>query len=403
MKRLLAILLGLSMVLCGCTSAEVDAANETLYPSATYADGVYVWCAVPGTEINGIRYYNTVTDTTSSLCTDPLCNHFSECYLFRLYVNSIIAHDGMIYANVIDFSSADSNSAIIRYDFNNQSRKDLVVSENRGVSQHWCISGDYIYYLKRDEHNTSNIFRIQTNGHNEEQITFYTDSSIYDFKVYNGDIFYAKDNMIYRNDELFFTIPDPILTFQYYLYDGYFYYTVNNKQIKYSEDGDLPYNYVLHANSKANVYRLPIDNPQGESELVLENVKDKLTFYDQYIYYNPFTEIQLAFKYIMSDTDEYTYIYNSYDSTYSRFNLNEKKNEILFKGKDLLINHVAALTDQYIIAYCVPYADAKWIDEEAREVDSYFYMDNADYYKLTYDGEVVGRVGFYENERGVIK
>ena len=105
----------------------------------------------------------------------------------------------------------------------------------------------------------------------------------------------------------------------------------------------------------------------------------------------------------MPDTDEYTYIYNSYDSTYSRFNLNEKKNEILFKGKELLINHVAALTDQYIIAYCVPYADAEWIDEEAREVDSYFYMDNADYYKLTYDGEVVGRVGFYENERGVIK
>lgn len=103
------------------------------------------------------------------------------------------------------------------------------------------------------------------------------------------------------------------------------------------------------------------------------------------------------------DEEEYAYLYNYNNSTIRRYSLASGKDEALFEGRDILLSEINALTDKYIIAYCVPYADAEWIDEEAREVDSYFYMDNADYYKLTYDGEVVGRVGFYENERGVIK
>lgn len=399
-KAILMPIICLLIIALGSCHAVESSSSETLYPSATYAEGDYIWCAVSSLPVNGIRYYNTLTDSVSSLCTDPLCNHLNDCPLLKLTVDSIIAEDSMIYANVRDMQN--ERCAIVRFDFQNQSRKDIITDTDNGLSDRWCIYGDDIYYLQRNEQNIRNIFKCNKQGGTPEQITDLT-GSIEDFKVYNGDVFYALANILYRNGDPIFTIPDPIITFDYDIYDGYLYYTIGHEYIEYEEGGELDYNYVLAMNSRVDLYRMPLDTPHAEGELILENILNRLRFIDGSIYYQPFTGVDLAFRYKTDpDSDEYISIYNSYDSTLMRYEMKSGKSKTLFNDNDMLVNYIAALTDRYIIAYCVPYADAEWIDEEAREVDSYFYMDNADYYKLTYDGEIVGHVGFYKNNRGSI-
>ncbi|MBQ4575645.1 MAG: hypothetical protein IJA85_10710 [Clostridia bacterium] len=402
MKRIFTILLGLSMVLYGCRSVGTDVKDETLYPSATYADGVYVWCTVPSMT-NGIRYYNSKSDSVSSLCNDPICDHMNEdCVLFQLLPDSLIAEDQIVYA--IMSNTFENKDIIIRYDFANQKRKDLVSGEYRSLTNDWCISGDYLYYITRDEiGQVPNVFRVPKNGRKSEQVTFSDSMNIETFRVYDGDVYNIRGDDVYRNDEFYFKIPGNVYRFSFELYDGYLYYTTDSSRDITVSDSQEENIRILESN-RADVYRFPLTEGIESAECIIRDANYRITFRDGYIYYFPFVDYELAFCYTMPpDEEEYAYLYNYNNSTIRRYSLASGKDEALFEGRDILLSEINALTDKYIIAYCVPYADAEWIDEEAREVDSYFYMDNADYYKLTYDGEVVGRVGFYENERGVIK
>lgn len=372
----------------GCNENKHFMENPVQYACSMIKDGGKMWYVTEDT-FNGVRYYDMELDVHGSLCPDPLCDHRQQkCILFNLKIINLAMHKNQLYMLAMDLNTAFVG--FYCYDFEIDQFSNIYTFENGGVYNSWCVCNDELYciYAINEEENDVYKMELHDNVIVPKKITHNHGSMIYEFGLYNGNVYYYDNGYLTCNGKPFIEL---VPRFRFQIFGDYLYYTKFTYEPEW-DPAENPEN-VKYAQWAYDLYRRSLIDDDVEDELLIERGYGYFIITDKDIYYTPY-DISTAFSYPMpyGNDGEMVYTYDMSSGKINKLSLQTRCESGILDKENFLIERLIDADDNDLLFLGVDYCD---VDQEHSTASDYY--DNKFYYHIALANGDIQKIKFEVN------